>query len=62
LFDNRSALSNEMARRFPEEYLYGVVDALDAVSAETGKSVPQVALNLLLQRPSVLVNLARGGF
>ena len=36
-----------------DEYLYRVVDALDAVAAETGKSVPQVALNWLLQRPSV---------
>ena len=51
-----------MGPQVPEEYLYGVVDALDAVSAETGKSVPQVALNWLLQRPSVSVNLARGGF
>ncbi|HEX3316066.1 MAG TPA: aldo/keto reductase, partial [Gemmataceae bacterium] len=36
-----------------DEYLYKVVDALDAVAKETGKSVPQIALNWLLQRPSV---------
>jgi aryl-alcohol dehydrogenase-like predicted oxidoreductase len=36
-----------------DEYLYGVVDALDAMSEETGKTVPQIALNWLLQRPSV---------
>jgi aryl-alcohol dehydrogenase-like predicted oxidoreductase len=36
-----------------EEYLYKVVDALDVVAAETGKTVPQVALNWLLQRPTV---------
>ncbi len=36
-----------------DEYLYKVVDALDAVAAETGKSVPQIALNWLLQRPSI---------
>jgi aryl-alcohol dehydrogenase-like predicted oxidoreductase len=36
-----------------EERLYRVVDALDAIAAETGKSVPQVALNWLLQRPTV---------
>jgi aryl-alcohol dehydrogenase-like predicted oxidoreductase len=36
-----------------EERLYRVVDALDAVAAETGRSVPQVALNWLLQRPTV---------
>jgi aryl-alcohol dehydrogenase-like predicted oxidoreductase len=36
-----------------DEYLYKVVDALDTVAAETRKSVPQIALNWLLQRPSV---------
>src|SRR5580698_5370616 len=36
-----------------QEYLYKVVDALDEVAKETGKSVPQVALNWLLQRPTV---------
>lgn len=36
-----------------DEYVYRVVDALDAIAAETGKSVPQVAINWLLQRPSV---------
>src|SRR5581483_11094485 len=36
-----------------DEYLYNVVDALDEVGEETGKTVPQVALNWLLQRPTV---------
>jgi aryl-alcohol dehydrogenase-like predicted oxidoreductase len=36
-----------------DEYVYRVVDAIDKVTAETGKTVPQVALNWLLQRPSV---------
>ena len=36
-----------------DEYLYRVVDALDQVAAETGKTVPQIAINWLLQRPSV---------
>ncbi|MEF0939856.1 aldo/keto reductase [Rhizobium sp. BR 362] len=36
-----------------DEYLYTVVDALDEVSKETGKTIPQVALNWLLQRPTV---------
>ena len=35
------------------EYLYRVVDALDEVAKETGKTVPQIALNWLLQRPTV---------
>jgi aryl-alcohol dehydrogenase-like predicted oxidoreductase len=37
----------------PDEYLYKVVDALDAIAAETGKTLPQIALNWLLQRPTV---------
>jgi len=36
-----------------DEFLYQVVDALDQVAEETGKTVPQVALNWLLQRPTV---------
>ncbi len=36
-----------------EEYLYRVVDALDEVAAETGKTVPQIAINWLLTRPTV---------
>lgn len=36
-----------------EEHLYRVVDALDEVAVETGKTVPQIALNWLLQRPTV---------
>jgi aryl-alcohol dehydrogenase-like predicted oxidoreductase len=37
----------------PEAYLYTVVDALDEIAGETSKSVPQIALNWLLGRPSV---------
>ncbi|WIH05763.1 aldo/keto reductase [Xanthomonas translucens pv. graminis] len=36
-----------------DERLYRVIDALEAIAAETGKSVPQIALNWLLQRPTV---------
>jgi aryl-alcohol dehydrogenase-like predicted oxidoreductase len=43
----------EMGPQVADDYLYKVVDALDAVAAETGKTVPQVALNWLLQRPTV---------
>ena len=38
---------------FDEERLFRIVDALDAVAREVGKSVPQVALNWLLRRPTV---------
>jgi len=37
----------------PEDKLYNVVDVLDSIAEETGKSVPQIALNWLLQRPTV---------
>jgi aryl-alcohol dehydrogenase-like predicted oxidoreductase len=35
------------------EHVYKVVDALDEVAKETGKTIPQIALNWLLQRPTV---------
>ncbi len=37
----------------PDEDVYRVVEAIDAVAKETGKTVPQIALNWLLQRPTV---------
>jgi aryl-alcohol dehydrogenase-like predicted oxidoreductase len=37
----------------PDELLYRVVDALDGIAKQTGKTVPQIALNWLLQRPTV---------
>jgi aryl-alcohol dehydrogenase-like predicted oxidoreductase len=43
----------DMGPQVEDEYLYQVVDALDEVAKETGKSVPQIALNWLLQRPTV---------
>jgi aryl-alcohol dehydrogenase-like predicted oxidoreductase len=36
-----------------DELVYKVVDALDEIAKETGKTVPQIALNWLLQRPTV---------
>ena len=35
------------------DLLYNVVDVLDEIAQETGKTIPQVALNWLLSRPSV---------
>ena len=37
----------------PDEYLYQVVDALDQVAQEIGKTVPQIALAWVLSRPTV---------
>lgn len=39
--------------QMPDEYFFSVVDALDKVAAEAGKTIPQIALNWLLQRPTV---------
>ncbi len=36
-----------------DHYLYDVINILDVIAHETGKTVPQVALNWLLQRPTV---------
>ena len=36
-----------------DEYLFRVMDAIDEVAKETGKSVPQIALNWVTQRPTV---------
>jgi aryl-alcohol dehydrogenase-like predicted oxidoreductase len=49
----QSQLAIDKGPPVPDEYLYRIVDALDAVGKEAGKTVPQVALNWLLQRPSV---------
>ena len=50
---SRLHVTAEIGPPVPDEYLYKVVDALDQVAKETEKSVPQVALNWLLQRPTV---------
>ncbi|WP_437839565.1 aldo/keto reductase [Sorangium sp. So ce1153] len=49
----RNKLVVENGPQMDDEYLYRVVDALDEVAKETGKTVPQIAINWLLQRPSV---------
>ena len=36
-----------------QERLFRIVDALDIIAEETGKSIPQIAINWLLQRPTV---------
>ena len=45
--------TGEQGPQVDNEYLYTVVEALDDVARETGKTIPQVALNWLLQRPTV---------
>jgi aryl-alcohol dehydrogenase-like predicted oxidoreductase len=45
--------SLEAGPQVAEEHLFKIVDALDEVAAETGKTIPQIALNWLLQRPTI---------
>ena len=45
--------TSQVAPPVDEERLYRVVEALDEIAAETGKTVPQIAINWLLQRPTV---------
>ena len=49
----QSSVATSAGPQVSEEYLFKVVDALDEVAAETGKTIPQIALNWLLQRPSI---------
>ena len=49
----QSQLSNDKGPPVPNEQVFKVVDAIDAIAKETGKTVPQIALNWLLQRPTV---------
>ena len=45
----------QITDRWPnqDERLFGIVDVMEEISKETGKSVPQIGLNWLLRRPSV---------
>ena len=45
--------TGDLGPQMSAEYLYKIVDALDGMAKETGKSVPQIALNWLLRRPTV---------
>jgi aryl-alcohol dehydrogenase-like predicted oxidoreductase len=49
----QSQFSKDIGPQVPDEYLYNVVDVIDEIAKETGKTVAQIALNWLLQRPTV---------
>jgi len=52
-----SRLNTKMVRDLgppvSDDFVYQVIDAIDLIAKETGKTVPQIALNWLLRRPSV---------
>jgi aryl-alcohol dehydrogenase-like predicted oxidoreductase len=45
--------TQQVAPPAEDEQVYRIIDALDAVAAETGKTVAQIAINWVLSRPSV---------
>jgi aryl-alcohol dehydrogenase-like predicted oxidoreductase len=51
--DDRIARTIGEAPPVPLETVHTVVDAIDTIARETGKSVPQIAINWLLQRPTI---------
>ena len=51
--DNRTQQGGSHGPALNEERLYKITDALDEVAQETNKTMPQVALNWLLQRPTI---------
>jgi aryl-alcohol dehydrogenase-like predicted oxidoreductase len=48
-----SKMVNDAGPQVPEEHLYKVVEAIDEIAKETGKTVPQIALNWVLRRPTI---------
>jgi aryl-alcohol dehydrogenase-like predicted oxidoreductase len=49
----QSKLVSDIGPQVPLELVHKVVDAIDEVATETGKTVPQIALNWLLGRPTI---------
>ncbi len=45
--------TEQFAPPVAQDHLYRVIDAIEAIAADTGKTVPQIAINWLLQRPTV---------
>ena len=50
---SRLHLTRDEGPPVSDEHIYKIVDAIDGIAKETGKMVPQIALNWLLQRPTV---------
>jgi len=49
----QSQIAVDKGPQVPNEQVFKVVEAIDEVAKDTGKTVPQIALNWLLRRPSV---------
>lgn len=51
--NTRIAQGGGQGPEVPQEFFYDIIDVIDEIAKETGKTVPQIALNWLLQRPTV---------
>jgi aryl-alcohol dehydrogenase-like predicted oxidoreductase len=51
--ETRTGILGGMGPPYPDEQLYRIVDVLEEVAKETGRTVTQVALNWVLRRPTV---------
>jgi aryl-alcohol dehydrogenase-like predicted oxidoreductase len=51
--DSRHSQIGSLGPEIPREQIYNIVDVLEAIGKETGRTVTQVALNWVLQRPTV---------
>ncbi|MFZ3554389.1 aldo/keto reductase [Streptomyces sp. BH055] len=51
--DSRLHRTAQFGPPIEDEHLYRVVDALDEIATETGRAIPQIAINWLLRRPTV---------
>jgi len=49
----QSQIAVDKGPQVPNEHVFKIVEAIDEVARDTGKTVPQIALNWLLRRPSV---------
>lgn len=49
----RIAQIGAMGPQVPDEQLYAIVDVLDMLAKETGRTISQIALNWVLSRPTI---------
>jgi len=49
----QSQVNRDIGPQISDDYLYNVIDVVGEIAKETGKTVAQIALNWLLQRPTV---------
>lgn len=51
--DSRYSQGGGQGPDVEQEFLFNIVDVLESIAQETGKSIPQISLNWLLQKPTI---------